>query len=157
MNCGKLKTFSMTPVTWSQTTNEYETRRDICGQNYGASCACVRLVGLIVRVLIMFWQASTLVKSFEVCQLPVRCARFIVRKQWFVTGSDDMHMRVYNYNTMEKVRRRRFGSMEGVIISIQYKFKWLFEMHKSQVRTRGVNEIKSCMKWGQLSSTDVGW
>lgn len=43
-------------------------------------------------------------KSFEVCQLPVRCARFIVRKQWFITASDDMHMRVYNYNTMEKVQ-----------------------------------------------------
>lgn len=50
-----------------------------------------------------FQQASTLVKSFEVCNLPVRCARFIVRKQWFVTASDDMHIRTYNYNTMEKV------------------------------------------------------
>lgn len=45
-----------------------------------------------------------MVKSFEVCQLPVRCARFIVRKQWFITASDDMHIRVFNYNTMEKVR-----------------------------------------------------
>jgi coatomer subunit beta' len=44
------------------------------------------------------------VKSFEVCEVPVRCAKFVVRKQWVVTGSDDMHMRVYNYNTMEKIR-----------------------------------------------------
>ena len=48
-------------------------------------------------------QTGTMVKSFEVCTLPVRCARFIVRKQWFVTASDDMHVRVFNYNTMEKV------------------------------------------------------
>ncbi|CAN0382972.1 unnamed protein product [Ectocarpus sp. 13 AM-2016] len=47
-----------------------------------------------------------MVKSFEVCQLPVRCARFIVRKQWFITASDDMHIRVFNYNTMEKARGR---------------------------------------------------
>lgn len=50
------------------------------------------------------YSTSTLVKSFEVCEVPVRCAKFITRKQWIVTGSDDMHMRVYNYNTMEKVR-----------------------------------------------------
>lgn len=54
-------------------------------------------------LLALRFQASSLVKSFEVCQLPVRCARFIVRKQWFITASDDMHIRVFNYNTMEKV------------------------------------------------------
>ena len=54
------------------------------------------------------------VKSFEVCQLPVRCAKFITRKQWFVTASDDMQMRVYNYNTMEKVRRKRKRSTKAL-------------------------------------------
>lgn len=34
----------------------------------------------------------------------MRCAKFIVRKQWFIAGTDDMHLRVYNYNTMEKVK-----------------------------------------------------
>lgn len=34
----------------------------------------------------------------------MRCAKFVVRKQWIVTASDDMQMRVYNYNTMEKVK-----------------------------------------------------
>ena len=43
-------------------------------------------------------------KSFELCEVPVRCARFISRKQWFIAGTDDMHLRVYNYNTMEKVK-----------------------------------------------------
>jgi coatomer subunit beta' len=47
---------------------------------------------------------QTLVKSFEMCEVPVRCAKFIVRKQWIVAGTDDMHLRVYNYNTMEKVK-----------------------------------------------------
>ena len=35
--------------------------------------------------------------------LPVRAAKFVVRKSWVVTGSDDMQIRVFNYNTLEKV------------------------------------------------------
>ena len=34
----------------------------------------------------------------------VRTAKFVARKQWIVTGSDDMYIRVYNYNTMDKVK-----------------------------------------------------
>eukprot|EP00955_Chlamydomonas_euryale_P012200 131158-Chlamydomonas_euryale.AAC.13 len=47
---------------------------------------------------------QTLVKSFEVCDLPVRTAKFVARKQWVITGADDMLVRVYNYNTMDKVK-----------------------------------------------------
>ncbi|KAJ6808352.1 coatomer subunit beta'-1-like isoform X2 [Iris pallida] len=43
-------------------------------------------------------------KSFEVTELPVRSAKFIARKQWVVAGADDMFIRVYNYNTMDKVK-----------------------------------------------------
>ncbi|KAG0606269.1 hypothetical protein M758_9G127200 [Ceratodon purpureus] len=49
-------------------------------------------------------QNQTLVKSFEVTELPVRSAKFISRKQWIVAGADDMFIRVYNYNTMDKVK-----------------------------------------------------
>lgn len=51
------------------------------------------------------WNTETLqhVKQFEVCELPVRCARFVSRKNWVVTGSDDMQIRVFNYNTLEKI------------------------------------------------------
>lgn len=49
----------------------------------------------------MFIQA--LVKTFETSQLPVRACKFIARKSWIVTGSDDLQVRVYNYNTHEKV------------------------------------------------------
>jgi coatomer subunit beta' len=34
----------------------------------------------------------------------VRSAKFIARKQWVVAGADDMHIRVYNYNTMDKIK-----------------------------------------------------
>lgn len=47
---------------------------------------------------------QTLVKSFEVTELPVRSAKFIARKQWVVAGADDMFIRVYNYNTMDKLK-----------------------------------------------------
>jgi len=49
------------------------------------------------------YNTQSLLKQFEVCNLPVRCAKFISRKQWVVTASDDMNMCVFNYNTLEKV------------------------------------------------------
>lgn len=36
--------------------------------------------------------------------LPVRAAKFVARKQWVVCGADDLAVRVYNYNTADKVR-----------------------------------------------------
>uniref|UniRef100_A0A3Q7FWP9 Coatomer subunit beta' n=1 Tax=Solanum lycopersicum TaxID=4081 RepID=A0A3Q7FWP9_SOLLC len=55
-------------------------------------------------VCIWNYQTQTMVKSFEVTELPVRSAKFIARKQWVVAGADDMYIRVYNYNTMDKVK-----------------------------------------------------
>lgn len=54
----------------------------------------------------MIWdyESGSLAKSFEVSELPVRCAKFVARKQWFLAASDDMRLRVFNYNTMEKVK-----------------------------------------------------
>jgi len=34
----------------------------------------------------------------------VRTAKFVARKQWVITGADDMYIRVYNHNTMEKIK-----------------------------------------------------
>lgn len=34
--------------------------------------------------------------------MPVRAAVFVPRKNWIVTGSDDMQVRVFNYNTLER-------------------------------------------------------
>ena len=34
----------------------------------------------------------------------VRTAKFVARKQWIVCGADDMFVRVYNYNTMDKIK-----------------------------------------------------
>ena len=34
----------------------------------------------------------------------MRTAKFVARKQWVVTGADDMFIRVYNHNTMEKIK-----------------------------------------------------
>ncbi|KAL5975155.1 hypothetical protein ACLOJK_031834 [Asimina triloba] len=49
-------------------------------------------------------KTETMAKSFEVTELPVRSAKFVARKQWVVAGADDMFIRVYNYNTMDKVK-----------------------------------------------------
>ncbi|KAJ1934216.1 Coatomer subunit beta', partial [Linderina pennispora] len=55
------------------------------------------------QVYIWNYETQTQVKTFEVCDLPVRAAKFIARKNWIITGSDDMQLRVYNYNTHERV------------------------------------------------------
>lgn len=34
----------------------------------------------------------------------MRTAKFVARKQWVVTGADDFFVRVYNYNTMDKIK-----------------------------------------------------
>ena len=47
---------------------------------------------------------QALVKSFEAADVPARCAKFVPRKQWVVIGSDDMFIRVFNYNTMDRVK-----------------------------------------------------
>ena len=36
--------------------------------------------------------------------LPIRACKFLPRKNWLVAGSDDLHVRVFNYNTMEKIK-----------------------------------------------------
>ncbi len=56
------------------------------------------------NVVIWDYKQDKSLKSFEVCTVPVRCAKFIPRKQLVIAGSDDMYLRVYNYNTMEKVQ-----------------------------------------------------
>jgi coatomer subunit beta' len=55
------------------------------------------------RVTIWNYSTQTLWKTFEASDLPVRTARFVARKQWFVTGSDDMAIRAFNFNTSERV------------------------------------------------------
>lgn len=56
------------------------------------------------QVYIWNYKTEVLVKSFEINELPVRCARFVPRKQWIITASDDNLIRVYNYNTMAKIK-----------------------------------------------------
>ncbi|XP_074561524.1 coatomer subunit beta'-1-like isoform X1 [Curcuma longa] len=76
------------------------------------------------------YQSQTMVKSFEVTELPVRSAKFVARKQWVVAGADDMFIRVYNYNTMDKVK--------------------IFEAHTDYIRCVAVHPTLSYM----LSSSD---
>ncbi|XP_035010282.2 coatomer subunit beta'-like [Hippoglossus stenolepis] len=54
-------------------------------------------------VVVWNHDTQTMVKTFELCDLPVRVARFVARKHWLIAGSDDMQIRVFNYNTLERV------------------------------------------------------
>jgi len=57
------------------------------------------------NVHIWNYETQQIAKTFEVCDLPVRAAKFVARKHWVLTGSDDMKVRVFNYNTLERVHQ----------------------------------------------------
>ncbi|XP_072249091.1 coatomer subunit beta'-like [Leuresthes tenuis] len=54
-------------------------------------------------VVVWNHESQTMVKTFELCDLPVRVAKFVARKHWIIAGADDMQIRVFNYNTLERV------------------------------------------------------
>jgi coatomer subunit beta' len=69
------------------------------------------------QVVITNYVTNSVVKSFDVSETyPVRAARFVERKQWIVCGSDDMMIRVYNYNTLDK--EKQFEAHQDYIRSI---------------------------------------
>jgi len=53
------------------------------------------------KVLIQDVDSQKVIKTFTASSqgLPVRTAKFIPRKKWIITGSDDMIIRIFNYNT----------------------------------------------------------
>lgn len=55
------------------------------------------------KVLVHDIDTQKVIKSIDVCsqQLPVRTAKFIARKKWIITGSDDLMIRIFNYNTCQ--------------------------------------------------------
>ena len=58
------------------------------------------LASLFSGKLQLFATSSmALARTIECAEVPVRCARFVASKQWAVAGSDDMAIRVFNYNT----------------------------------------------------------
>lgn len=56
------------------------------------------------EVTLWNYETKTMMKSFEIVDLPVRCVKFITRLQSFACGADDMNVRIFNYNTMEKTK-----------------------------------------------------
>ncbi|KAM6931872.1 coatomer subunit beta'-like [Lycodopsis pacificus] len=63
------------------------------------------MVASLYSGTVVVWNHETqmMVKTFELCDLPVRVAKFVARKHWVVAGADDMQIRVFNYNTLERV------------------------------------------------------
>ncbi|ETW83757.1 hypothetical protein HETIRDRAFT_415508 [Heterobasidion irregulare TC 32-1] len=96
------------------------------------------LVGLYNgNVNIYNHDTGALVKTFEVAEVPVRCCRFIARKNWFVAGSDDFQLRVFNYNTHEKVAA--------------------FEAHPDYIRCLTVHPSASIVLTGSDDMTIKAW
>ena len=47
---------------------------------------------------------QTCIRTVEASTFPIRTVKFLCNKHWVLTGSDDFQVRVFNYNTMEKVK-----------------------------------------------------
>lgn len=50
------------------------------------------------------YETQSIIKSYELTDVPIRAGRFVCRKNWIVVGSDDFKLRITNYNTGEKVK-----------------------------------------------------
>jgi coatomer subunit beta' len=66
---------------------------------------------------VMIWDYNTqaLVRQMEVSNLPIRCCKFVLRRQWIIAGCDDMTVKILNYNTLEKIK-----SLEGHTDYLRY-------------------------------------
>lgn len=67
----------------------------------------------------------------------MRCVKFIPRKNWFVAGSDDFQLRIFNYNTHEKVAA--------------------FEAHPDYIRCLAVHPSASIVLTGSDDMTIKAW
>ena len=72
---------------------------------------------------------ATAAEISNLCCHAVRTAKFVARKQWVVCGADDMYIRVYNYNTMDKLKH--------------------FEAHTDYIRYRMQNPGVADSTWGE--------
>lgn len=62
------------------------------------------LVGLYSgTVNVWDYNVGRIIKSISAASSPVRCARFIARKNWVIVGSDDFIIRVFNISTGDRV------------------------------------------------------
>ena len=94
--------------------------------------------------------SQQIAKTFEVCDLPVRAAKFVARKHWVLTGSDDMKVRVFNYNTLERVHQ--FDAHADYIRSLAVHptnsflltSRWTFESSKVSMSLNCVSELFPC-------------
>ncbi|KAJ9114335.1 hypothetical protein QFC22_005788 [Naganishia vaughanmartiniae] len=89
------------------------------------------------QVKIWNYETQTDLKTFEVTDVPVRCVRYIARKNWFVSGSDDFQLRVYNISTGERVTS--------------------FEAHPDYIRCMTVHPTLSLVLTGSDDMTIKAW
>jgi hypothetical protein len=86
----------------------------------------------------------------------VRTARFIARKQWVICGADDMLIRVYNYNTMEKVAE--FEAHQGTYtLLIGFFYLTVFYPTTRLLRSSVTLPGQPLLSRLSLQTTSVAW
>ncbi|CAF4106707.1 unnamed protein product [Rotaria sp. Silwood2] len=89
------------------------------------------------HVHIYNYDTQKLIKTFEICDVPVRTGKFVARKNWIITASDDMFVRIHDYNTLERVHQ--------------------FEAHSDYIRSIMVHPTQSCILTGSDDTTIKLW
>lgn len=85
-------------------TKQFSTRLDrVKGIDFHPTEPWVLITQYYGKVDIWLYATNLVVKLIQVLDTPVRCGKFIARKNWIIVGADDFQVRVYNYNTGEKV------------------------------------------------------
>eukprot|EP00666_Eupelagonemidae_sp_cell4sb_P009732 gene9731-5706_t len=89
------------------------------------------------------FETQELMKSWQLGDMPVRTVKFVPRKNWFVCASDDLMLRVYNYNTMEKVKE----------VEVHQDYIRGVAVHESQPYVVTVSDDMTAKLW----NWDKGW
>ncbi|KAK4125829.1 hypothetical protein N657DRAFT_708916 [Parathielavia appendiculata] len=120
------------------------------------------------HVYIWSYETQQIVKTFELTDVPARAGRFIARKNCVVCGSDAFQIRVYNYNTSEKITQYKANpdyiraivvhpTQLSVLIASNDMTIKLWDWAKGWKNARGTNTFASaCLnRTGALGSSTL--
>jgi len=73
------------------------------------------------QVKVWDYDSNTLVTTIQICEMPTRAAKWIERKSWFIVGSDDSFLRIFDYgaDVIHPVKIREWKAHADYIRSIE--------------------------------------
>ncbi|OAF70261.1 hypothetical protein A3Q56_01977 [Intoshia linei] len=89
----------------------FDVKRKLTARSDRVKCIDIHstepwIVASLYNGNVHFWnyESQSMTKTLEICTVPIRAVKFVPRKNWVITGSDDLMIRVYNYINLEKIK-----------------------------------------------------